>query len=511
VNPIATLLARLPLGSRPSTPPEPPLVASSDLHEWLHDVSGDHGGLGWRLAGGIPEALGARLANGEARTGESPRSELASLRDGERIDAFSARVAGPPGATPSERLLQVAAWARATSEVLAARVREGHALVSHQRVDGRWTRVPLPTGAAAPHIGILDGDQLWVAESPAQRPLVDIGMDIGWALSLRKFEPIGPGGIGRAELAAVIALDRRSIRGARHAHRSGGLQGPWLGIAIGNRTHQAPPLELVAASRLDMEVGDLAALMRRIHVLADQLIGSVDEDAPRAIARELTRSYGDLWRPRRSWRQPPRVDGREEYVARSTSGPDNPGTLDAFAYALGVALHRSRGTLDAALSPAFRLGHRDRDVLTAVRIEGGVPESFPTFQARLNALRVREESGYGLLTEWQRRLARQPIHPAAHHHLLAALDRAAQLDGPSAALTGLGEVSYSELPTRRDADFRVYSGSTPPGGPHADGVALHVHRIGDVLDITLTARGAFGARSSASELLDLVLEALPRD
>ena len=227
-----------------------------------------------------------------------------------------------------------------------------------------------------------------------------------------------------------------------------------------------------------MEVGDLAALMRRIHVLADQLIGSVDEDAPRAIARELTRSYGDLWRPRRSWRQPPRVDGREEYVARSTSGPDNPGTLDAFAYALGVALHRSRGTLDAALSPAFRLGHRDRDVLTAVRIEGGVPESFPTFQARLNALRVREESGYGLLTEWQRRLARQPIHPAAHHHLLAALDRAAQLDGPSLGTNAAELDDYDDY-----VEFEVDQGrfvlvaTELPTGPD---VPESVFRIGEL-------------------------------
>lgn len=482
------------------------------FHQWLHEVSGSHSGLGWKLGGGVPAALAQRLDSGEHRFGDSPRDELRALSGGESIDAFSGRVAGPPGATPSERLLQVAAWARALSEVLVARAREGHPIVSYQRREGRWTAVPVPTGDAAPHVGILDGDRLWIMESPAGRPLTELGMDIGWALSVRKFEEIGPEGIGRAEIAAVVALDRRSIRGARHVHRSGGLEGPWIGVGIGNRTHQAPPLELVAASRLALEVGDLAGLMRRVHTTADTFLADADEDAPRFIARDLTRRYGDLWRPRRTWRKPPRTDGREEYVARTLDGPPHPGDLDAFAYALGVALHRFevRRADSGDQSPAFRVPSGDRDVLTAVRMKDSSPEPFSDFQARLNTQRLREHSGHGLLSEWQRRLARQPISPAAHEGLLHAIGNASRLDGPAAALTGVGEVSYSELTPRRDASFRVFSGTTPPGASHSSAVALHVHRIGDVLDIVLTARGSYAARSSAAELLDLVLEALPR-
>jgi hypothetical protein len=509
VNPLSTILSRIPLGDRPGTPPQPPLAEPGQVHDWLHEVSGAHDGLAWRLAGGVPEALGRRLARGEHKTSESPRDELRALSEGEAIDAFSGRVAGPPGATPSERILQVAAWARACSEVLAARATEGRQIVSHQRIEGRWARAPLPTGKAPPHIGILDGQRLWIAESPAGRDLTDIGMDIGWALSLRKFEAIGPGGIGRAEIPAVVALDRRSIRDARHVHRTGGLEGPWMGVATGNRTHQAPPLELVAASRLEVEVAELAALMRRIHVLADQLLEAEDEDAPRAIARELTRKYGDLWRPRRSWRQPPRSDGREEYVARSLEGIDPAHTLDAFAYALGVAL-RAEGHGAHDTSASFRVPHQDRDVLTAVRFQGDAPEAFPTFRARLDTQRAREDAGFGLLTEWQRRLARQPIGPGAHRRLLAAIDTATRVDGPASALTGTAELSYSELPPRRDAPFEVYSGSTPPGGPQTTGLALHVHRVGDRVHVVLTGRGALAARRSAAELLDRILEALPR-
>lgn len=482
------------------------------MHAWIHEVSGSHDGLGWRIAGGVPTALGSRIADGEHRTSDSPRDELRALSGGEAIDAFTGRVAGPPGGTPSERMLQAAAWTRALSEVLADRAHEGHPLVSHQWQDGRWVRVPLPTGSAAPHIGILDGERLWVAESPAGRPLVDLSMDIGWALSLRQFEAIGPAGVGRAELAAVVALDRRSTRGARHVHRTAGLEGPWIGAAVSNRTHQAPPLELISASRLEVDVVELASLMRRVQVLADQILSNLDEDAPRAVARELTRKYGDLWRPRRSWRHPPRSDGREEYVARSVPGSDNPGGLDEFAYALGVGLQRfrSRRGDSSDTSPSYRLPHGGRDVLTAVRFDAEVPEPFAAFKSRLDSQRQRERDGFGLLSEWQRRLARQPISAAGHQRLLAAIEGSIRLDGPAAALSGTGELTYSELTPRRDADFRLYSGTTPPGGPLTSAVAVHAHRVGDILDITLTARGSFAARSSAAELLDLVIEALPR-
>ncbi len=513
VNPIDTLIRRLPLGSKPATPPDPPLASEQDMHAWLHEVSDAHDGVGWRIAGGVPSALGSRLANGEHRTGDSPRDELRALSSGESIDAFTGRVAGPPGGTPSERMLQVAAWTRALSEVLVERAREVGPLVSYRWEDGRWSPAPLPTGAAAPHVGILDGESLWVAESPANRPLVDISMDIGWALSLRRFETIGPSGIGRAELAAVVALDRRSTRGARHVHRTAGLEGPWIGAAVSNRTHQAPPLELISASRLQVDAIELASLTRRVHALADQHLSDLDEDAPRAIARELTRKYGDLWRPRRSWRRPPRSDGREEYVARSVSGPDNPGDLDAFAYAIGVGLQRFRARRGemSDVSPSYRVPHGTRDVLTAVHFHSDVPETFSSFQTRLNTQRRRESEGFGLLSEWQRRLARQPIGSAGHQRLLGMVEGATRLKGPSVALNGTGELTYSQLTPRRDADFQLYSGTTPPGGPLSSAVAVHAHRVGDTLHITLTARGSFAERSSAAELLDLILEALPRD
>jgi len=504
VSPIATLLRRVPLPGRAAATADPPLVEDQVFDTWLSEVVGSPSGLGWRLGGGVPSALAGRMAKGEHRLLDSPRDELRAARDGERVDGFSGRVAGPPGGTPSERMLQVAAWARALAEVLHERSREGDALVSH-RWEGRWTLSPLPTGSAAPHIGILDGPRLWTLESPAGRSLTDIGMEIGEALSTRRFLPIGPDGVQRAEVPAVVALDRRSIRGARHAHRARGLQGPWLAMAIGNRTHQAPPLELLAASRLELDPAELGGLMRRVHVLADALLAALDEDAPRAIARDLTRQYGDLWRPRVSWKDPPRTEGREEYVARSLDGDVHPGGLDAFAYALGVALRD-----DGDHSPPFRVPHGDRDVLTSVRFDGGQPESFFSFAARLGRQRGREDDGYGLLSEWQRRLGRLPVAVSAQQRVLGILDEATRLDGPAAALTGAAELSYSELTPRRDADFRVYSGTTPPGASHTSAVALHVHRIGSVLDVVLTARGRYAERQVASALLDRILAALPR-
>ena len=162
------------------------------------------------------------------------------------------------------------------------------------------------------------------------------------------------------------------------------------------------------------------------------------------------------------------------------------------------------------MSPAFRLRDGDREILTAVHIEGTIPEDPGAFARRLHEQRLREHSGYGLLSEWQRRLSRLPIAAAAHQRVLAAVEAASRFDGPAAALTGVGEVSYSELTPRRDAPFEVFSGTTPPGSFHDDAVALHAHRVGDTLDIVLTARGGYAERTSAAELLDLVLDALPR-
>ena len=488
---IGSIIRALPRSGSAGEPPMPPLLAAERFDELMDEVIGRRDGLGWRLGGDLPAALAARLADGEQRSDASPLVEALSAVDGEASDTFSGRVAGPPGRTPGERLMQAAAWARAAAELVGA-----------------------PT-----HVGILDGEKVWVAESPAGRPLTDIAMDIGWALSVRRFEPITPG--MRTDVPAVVALDRRSIQEARHVHRTAGLRGPWLGVCIGNRTRHAPPLEIVSGARHRLGVDDIAAMMRRLHLLADRLLEQEPEGATQAIARDLTRKYGDLWRPRRSWQMPPRTRGREEYVARSIdpSRGDTalPGARDRAAWGLGVALHRfaAEEGWTGPLSPAFRVIHRvgegpadRRAVLTAVRFEGDRPEPFAQFEARLQDQCARESAGFGLLSEWQRRIARQPLDPRGHARFARALAGFARLDGPAAALTGAAELSWSELPHRRDAPWRVYSGTTPPGSAATDGVALHLHRVGDVVDLVATARGRFAARENATRFLDSVLAAI---
>ncbi len=495
---VASLLRVLSRSGGPVTPADPPVLSPEEFDHLLDEVVADRSGLGWRLASDLPAALARRLAAGEVKADGGPLLESMRRRDGEGIDAFSGRVAGPPGRTPGERLMQTAAWARAAAEIVAD--------------DG-----------VSPHVGILDGPRIWVTESPAGRPIADIAKDIGWALSVRRFEQIGAQGVGRADVPVVVALDRRSIQEARHAHRAEGLSGPWLSVCIGNRTHHGPPLELVAAARTHVAATDVPGLMRRLHLAADRLLGEQDEAAVQGIARELTRKYGDLWRPRKSWQTPPRSTGRDEYVARSVDPASGEGPLEAdlvsSAWGLGVALHRFLGSAGSTgtLSPAFRVlvhqpdGER-RAILTAVRFDGDRPEPRAEFARRFETLCRREAGGFGLLSEWQRLIARQSLSDAGHARLAGYIDGLGRVDGPVSALNGVAELVWSELPPRRDAPWRVYSGSTPPvapwGAPFSGGVALHVHRIGDTVDMMATARGSFAERGNAAQFVDLVVAAI---
>ena len=497
MRPLATLLRHLPLGQADAVPPTPPLPDPATFSTWLDELAGQRSGWAWSLAGDVPRALGARLADGELPAEGEPAAEYDRCLPGEALDGFAGRVAGPPGRTPSERILQVAAWARALSEELATRP----AWRVHEVRDGvRSSWAELPTRLGAPHVGILDGESLWVAEAPAGRPLTELATAIGEALSRRAFVPIAQQPV--QALAAVVPLDRRPIHDARHAHRTAGLTGPWLVMGIGNRAHQAPPMELVAAPRTRIGPRDLAECMRRLHARADALLAALDEDAPRAIARDLTRRFGDLWRPRVSWRRPPRTEGREEYVARSLPAAELPeGGRDALIYRLASALHRLDGRGDTSPSVLVSLGARR--VLTSVRFDGPRAEDLGAWADRFALQKGREADGYGLRSEWERRLARQPIAPTAHRRLLDAVRAAARVDGPASALTGTGVVHLSDLDPGDDA---VFSGATPPGDRRHDAVVLHVHRVGERADVVLTARGRWAERSMAARLLDLILD-----
>ena len=199
MRPLATLLRHLPLGQADAVPPTPPLPDPATFSTWLDELAGQRSGWAWSLAGDVPRALGARLADGELPAEGEPAAEYDRCLPGEALDGFAGRVAGPPGRTPSERILQVAAWARALSEELATRP----AWRVHEVRDGvRSSWAELPTRLGAPHVGILDGESLWVAEAPAGRPLTELATAIGEALSRRAFVPIAQQPV--QALAAVV-------------------------------------------------------------------------------------------------------------------------------------------------------------------------------------------------------------------------------------------------------------------------------------------------------------------
>ena len=243
-----------------------------------------------------------------------------------------------------------------------------------------------------------------------------------------------------------------------------------------------------------------------------------------AIARELTRKFGDLWRPRRSWRIPPRTDGRETYLSRSLDparGDAPIADLASTAWGLGVALHRFLQPLgwSGPLSPAIRVLHRADDspegrraVLTAVRFDGGRPESASVFATRFAEQCAREASGFGLLSEWQRRVHRQPLSGSGRARFATGLEGLGRMAGPVSALRGVAELGWGTLTPRREAPWRVYTGTTPPAAPwgagFTGGLALHVQRIGDTTDLLATASGTFGERDRAPQLMDAILEAI---
>lgn len=513
------LLARLPRGTDPVVPAEPPPLSPDALLTQLDDVDPRRDGLGRKLLPRIDAALGERLQqHGEVRIAASPWQEAALYRGGD-ADTFAGRPAGPQDLNPAERTILAAAWARAASEILEE---EPHARRLLVDVGGVARVTDLPAGGPS-DIGLIDRHLGWVIPSPAGREIATIAAELGAARSSGHFRRITAE--TQMNVPMVVVTDRRPLQLARHAHRTNGLQGPWGCIAKSSRSHHAPPLELLAGTPAAIDTAEQARLAIRIFERADQLLEAVPEGSSQWLGREMTRTYVDAWRPP-EWGFDRTIHGLREELFTATRDA-LPGDVAELAWAFGVALHQlllerspswrqvcqtggGRSLGPGIVVPLREAGPPDAAVLTAVRFAGDSPESLSEFAARFAEQAAREREGRGLLGDALRKGLRQSAPPEWRSRLYRAIrDGLGPVPGPFDWIGGAARVDLIEIDG--GWPWPVYSGTSPSPGlaglPWTGGISLTATRIADGSgSLTIHGIGDLGRRTWGEDLA-LKLEA----
>ncbi len=185
----------------------------------------------------------------------------------------------------------------------------------------------------------------------------------------------------------TVTLGEEPIATARHGHRRGwqASGGPWLGLG---RTDE---LATVSTCHLIVDGYGHAWLTGRIEHHHARLAAETPSRAPSSVPLPSQVAdaipLGIAWRP------------------LDTPSP----RAIPLAYALGGVLHRAAGKRDARFSPTFQIPiapgapddpeRRLRRVMPAVvslRFEGGQPEPYALFEARMKHILQREADGHGL-------------------------------------------------------------------------------------------------------------------
>ena len=507
MNPISVLLNRLPRGTDPVVPAEPPPLSSDDLVSLVREIDPRDSGWSRRLLPGLDRALTARLKDlGESPLGATPWHE-SQLFSGERSDVLSGRTAGRQDLNPAERTLITAAWATAASELLHERRAElGGALCTQRLVDGRLTTEPLP-GYEPPDIAIVDRANAWLMDAPAGRNVATVAAELGAARSTANFRPIGEA-VQFIPAPLAVVTDRRPMQLARHGHRTLGLQGPWGCLGKSSRSAFAPPLELLAGSTAVLAPAEQAKLAAAIMTRADEHLEALPEGTFQWLGREMTRTYIDSWRaPEWGFDRLPEGIREDLVTVDLESTPESEVTL---AWAVGIALHR---TLSAhcpgwgrvaetgsgeSLGPCVLVPQGDVAVLTAVRFRGSEPESRADFAARFEEQAERERQGRGPLGDALRKALRQAAPTRLRARLFQTMIGAGPLPGP---LDWTGGVARVDFVARTDPhSWPLYSAATPPlgpsGGPFRGGVSVGVQRHSDGTgSLSLHLAADFGQRA----------------
>jgi hypothetical protein len=182
-----------------------------------------------------------------------------------------------------------------------------------------------------------------------------------------------------------VSLGDEPVETARHGHRRAWTErgGPWLGLG------RAGDLAVVSTCHLIIDGYGHARVTARIAELAGG-----EASANGHTARPLAPVAGAV--PLAIvWRELPCPTPR----------------VIPLAYELGRILHRYAGQPDARFSPTIQIpvarGHKDDPMrlrrrivsaTTSVRFDGGVPEAFEAFEARVREVFSREANASGLVS-----------------------------------------------------------------------------------------------------------------
>jgi len=290
-----------------------------------------------------------------------------------------------------------------------------------------------------------------------------------------------------------VSIGDEPIETARHGHRRAWTEGggPWLGLG------RTGGLAVVSTCHLIVDGYGHACLTARIAELC-----GTDGPAPSQPLPALTTVPGAI---------PLAVVSREL--------PSPTPRVIPLAYELGRILHRDAGRRGAKFSPTIQIpiarGRKDdplrvrRRVVsatTSVRFEGGVPEPFASFEARVRGVIVREAASRGLVSRFLAAARAVPVPLAWKRKGISAarphwLDTLAEVIGGRALLSRIVMDTPSPPLVAVSSPSRLASEADPVGGCVIT-IVDDRHRGA----ITVCGSGFAGSTATATAFLDELLE-----
>jgi hypothetical protein len=310
-----------------------------------------------------------------------------------------------------------------------------------------------------------------------------------------------------------VSIGDEPIETARHGHRRAWTErgGPWLGLG------RAGDVAVVSTCHLVVDGYGHAWLTARI---AELVAGGGEPGGVPAsnghavrtgelVVGEATNGHG---------RALPPVAGAVPLAISWRELPCPTPRVIPLAYALGRILHRHAGRRDARFSPTFqipvargpkddplRLRRRIVSVTSSVRFDGGEPEPFAAFEARLRETIIREANDQGLVSRLLAAARAAPV-PVSWKRRSIAAKRPRWFEGFAEVIGGRALLSRIALDIplppmcAASSPSRIATAEDPTGG-----CVITIVDDGSRAAITVGGSGFAGTRESASALLDELL------
>ncbi|HSS01628.1 MAG TPA: hypothetical protein VLM79_31430 [Kofleriaceae bacterium] len=293
-----------------------------------------------------------------------------------------------------------------------------------------------------------------------------------------------------------VSIGDEPIETVRHGHRRAWTErgGPWLGLG------RAGDVAVVSTCHLIVDGYGHARIAARIAELTaaadDSSPPSPDAPALAAVAAAVPLAI--------IWRELPRPAPR----------------LIPLAYELGCILHRRAGRPEARFSPTIqipvargrkddplRLRRRIVSATTSVRFEGGVPEPFAAFEARVREVFAREADGSGLVSRLLAAARAVPVPVSWKRNGISAkrprwLETVAEVIGGRALLSRIAMDSPVPAMCAVSSPSRLASDTDPFGG-----CVITIVDDGTRGAITVCGSGFVGTAERAGAFLDELLTA----